>query len=78
MSRWSDADKAYQLHSATCGECQGAGTSLDRSRKRCEVGAGLWRAYRAAGRPDHFRWAPVPVQHTPMQDNRQKQPGRRP
>lgn len=67
MSRWSDADKAYLDHHAACGECQGAGASLDRSRKRCEVGAGLWRAYRAAGRPDHFKWAPVPVHSMPME-----------
>lgn len=70
MSAWADADKAYQAHHMACSECQGAGASLDRSRKRCEVGAGLWRAYRAAGRPPHFLWKDVPVSQTSMRPNK--------
>lgn len=67
MSRWSDADKAYLLHHAACGECQGAGASLGGTRKRCAVGARLWLAYEAAGRPPHFAWPDVPARKTPMQ-----------
>jgi len=52
---WHAADKAYQLHHATCPTCRAAGTAPG-SRERCPDGSALWSTYQQAGDPPHFTW----------------------
>ena len=52
---WPAADKAYQLHHASCPQCRAAGLN-PRGLDRCQDGAELWATYQQAGDPPHFTW----------------------
>lgn len=52
---WYAADKAYQLHHASCATCKAAGANHN-TQQRCPTGAELWATYQAAGMPPHFTW----------------------
>lgn len=41
---WHSADKAYQLHHASCPQCLGAGRRPGQS-ERCPQGIELWELY---------------------------------
>lgn len=53
---WYAADRAYQLHHASCATCRAAGANPNNALQRCPAGAELWAAYQAAGDPPHFTW----------------------
>ncbi len=52
---WLAADKAYQLHHASCRACIGAGAN-PHAQHRCPDGRALWDAYINAGDPPQFAW----------------------
>ena len=47
---WHAADRAYQLHHATCPTCRADGANPNHLQ-RCPTGAPLWATYQAAGMP---------------------------
>lgn len=53
---WYAADKAYQLHHASCATCKAAGANPNNALQRCPAGAELWATYERAGMPPHFTW----------------------